>query len=549
MSPPIAPTATLATHVVVNQPPPLIDVDLYRSDRALREAVLREGGEWLDRRAGALGAAAGSARVLAMGDEANRHPPELVAFDRYGQRLDEVRFHPSYHALMALATEHRIHDLAWSSAEPGRHVAHAALLAIFAQAEAGTMCPINMTYAAVATLRQQPEVGAPWLARLIGGSYDAPLAPLAQKAGVTVGMAMTEKQGGSDVRANTTRAARLEEGAYRLHGHKWFCSAPMSDAFLTLAQAEGGLTCFLVPRVTPDATRNGIRLMRLKDKLGNRSNASAEIEYEGALAWRIGEEGRGVKAIIDMVHHTRLGTIACTLGLMRMALAQAVNHAAGRVAFGRPLIAQPAMATVLTDLALDYEAAVVLVMRIARAFGAEDESGRAFARLGVALAKYWLTQRCPGFVFACMECLGGAGYIEEGPMPRLFREAPLNAIWEGSGNVIALDVLRTLQREPAALDALLAEFAPARGLDAAFDRQVARVVDDLRGAQPSEAGARAVVERLALSLQAALLLRHAPGAVASSFIQARLGDARGFCYGGMPDGVDHPSVLKRQFDG
>ena len=392
--PPIAPSTALGTHEVLNQPPALVDVDLYACDKAMREAVLREAGPWLDARAAALGAAAGSAEVLGLGEEANRHPPELRSFDRYGRRLDEVHYHPSYHALMRLATAHRIHDIAWTATEPGRHVAHAALLALFAQAEAGTMCPINMTYAAVPTLRLQPAVSEPWLAKLIGGSYDAPLAPIAGKAGITLGMAMTEKQGGSDVRANTTRAVAEADGTVRLTGHKWFCSAPMSDGFLILAQGPGGLGCFLVPRIAPDGTRNAIRLMRLKDKLGNRSNASAEIEFQEAFAWPVGEPGRGVKAIIEMVHHTRLGTVACTLGLMRRALAEAVNHAVGRSAFGRPLIAQPAMAAVLADLALDYEAAVALVMRVAHAFEASEASGRAFARLGVALAKYWLAQRC-----------------------------------------------------------------------------------------------------------------------------------------------------------
>ena len=358
---PYAPETELETHAVTNQPSPLVDVNLYDADVALRDAVQREAGDWLDRRASALGAVVGSEAVLALGAEANRYPPELVGFDRYGRRLDEVRFHPSYHALMALATEHRIHDLAWIEDRPDAHVAHAVLLALFTEAEAGTMCPINMTYAAVPALRTEPSVSGPWLDKLIGGRYDAPLRPIAGKAGITVGMAMTEKQGGSDVRANTTRAEDLGQGLYRLIGHKWFCSAPMSDGFLTLAYARDGLTCFLVPRIAPDGERNRLQVMRLKDKLGNRSNASSEIEYHGAVAWRLGDEGRGVRTIIEMVHHTRLGTIAGTLGIMRRSLAEAVHHVSGRTAFQKRLIDQPAMTAVIADLALEYEAAAALV--------------------------------------------------------------------------------------------------------------------------------------------------------------------------------------------
>jgi putative acyl-CoA dehydrogenase len=544
--PRFAPTTRLATHEVANQPSELIDVNLYTTDLALRDAVRREAGDWLDDRATALGAVVGSEEVLALGEAANRHPPELVAFDRYGRRIDEVRFHPSYHALMTLAMDHQIHDIAWTTGRPGAHVGHAALLAIFTQAEAGTMCPINMTYAAVPALRAQPDVTGPWLARLIGGRYDAALGPLAEKAGVTIGMAMTEKQGGSDVRANTSRAYPLGEGQYRLVGHKWFCSAPMSDGFLTLAYAEGGLTCFLVPRVTPDGERNSVRLMRLKDKLGNRSNASAEIEYHDALALRLGEEGRGVKTIIDMVHHTRLGTIAGTLGIMRMALAQAVNHVTGRRAFQKALIDQPAMTAVIADLALEYEAAAALVMRVARAFDAQDEAGRAYARLIVALAKYWLTKRCANFVYEGMECHGGVGYVEETPMPRLFRESPLNAIWEGSGNVIALDVLRTLHKEPAALDAYAAEIAQAAGGNAALDRAAAQELARARAGGVGEADARRLTERLALVLQGALLVRHAPPAIADAFCVTRLGGEWGLSFGTLPAGVDVSAIVARQ---
>ncbi|WP_158811884.1 acyl-CoA dehydrogenase family protein [Beijerinckia sp. L45] len=542
----VAPTTDLGTHAVFNQPPAFAGLNLYACDRALREAVRREAGDWLDRRAQALGAACGSDEVLAWGEEANKNPPQLVAFDRYGQRLDEVRFHPSYHALMTLAMEHGIHDVAWRHDGSGRHVAHAALLALFTQTEAGVMCPINMTYAAVPALRAQPDVAAPWLKTLIGGRYDATLRPLAEKIGVTLGMAMTEKQGGSDVRANTTRAHPLGGRAYRLTGHKWFCSAPMSDAFLTLAYAEGGLSCFLVPRVLDDGVRNGIRLMRLKDKLGNRSNASAEIEYVDATAFRLGAEGGGIKTIIEMVHHTRLGTIAATLGIMRMALAQALHHAAGRRVFQKPLIDQPVMAGVLAELSLEYEAAVVLVMHVARAFEATDEAGRAYARLAVALAKYWLTKRCVPFVAECMECLGGVGYIEETMLPRLYREAPLNAIWEGSGNVIALDILRTLRKEPAALEGFAAVIAPAAGLDAPFDRAAHATLALTRAGVASDFEARHVAERMALILQGALLAQHAPAPVCEGFFIMRYGANAGLTFGASAARLDVAAILARQ---
>ena len=544
-----APATVLLTHEVSNQPGDFAGRDLFATDPALREAALREGGAWLNAPLSGLGAIVGSEPVLELGELANRHPPELVAFDRYGRRLDEVRFHPAWHALMALAMEHRIHDIAWAEARPGGHVAHAALLALFTQAEAGAMCPMSMTYSAVPALRRTPEVGGPWLEKLIGGRYDAPLRPLAEKAGVTLGMAMTEKQGGSDVRANSTRAFPLEgKGgrAYRLVGHKWFCSAPMSDAFLTLAYAPGGLSCFLVPRIAPDGERNRIQLMRLKDKLGNRSNASAEIEYHDAFAELLGEEGEGVKTIVEMVHHTRLGTIAGTLGLMRMALAQAVHHAAGRRVFQKALVDQPAMQAVLADLAVEYEAAALLVMRVARAFDGTDEGERGFSRLSVAVAKYWLTKRCPNFVYECMECLGGAGYVEETPMPRLFRESPLNAIWEGSGNVIALDILRTLAREPAALQAYAAELGMARGSNSDLDQAAEDLIARLHGSPPTEVEARHVAERMALLLQAALLEQHAPPAVADLFIATRIAGHGGRSFGSFSSAVDLRAILDRQ---
>jgi putative acyl-CoA dehydrogenase len=545
--PPFAPATRLGTHEVFNQPPPFAGFNLFEADLALKEAALREGGAWLEAPASALGAVCGSEEVLALGADANRHTPELQRFDRYGQRLDEVVFHPAYHRLMALAMEHHIHDVAWTALRPGGHVAHAVLLALFTQAEAGVMCPINMTYASVPALRKSRERTQPWLGRLLGGQYDAALRPIAEKRGITLGMAMTEKQGGSDVRANETRAEHLDAaaGLYRLVGHKWFCSAPMSDGFLTLAYAEGGLSCFLAPRITLAGERNAIHVMRLKDKLGNRSNASAEIEYHGAEAVLVGEEGRGIQTIIEMVHHTRLGTIAATLGIMRRALAEAIHHVRYRRAFQKPLIDQPAMSAVIADLAVEYEAAVHLVCRVAHSFDAEDEQGRAFARLSVALAKYWLTKRCANFVYECMECQGGAGYVEEGPLPRYYREAPLNAIWEGSGNVIALDILRTLAKEEAATTAWFAEIAPVLGQDGRFDAAAGALKNRLMHGLPGEGEARLIAESMALILQGTLLIRHSPGAVADAFIASRLAGEGGFSFGTLPHGADVTGILAR----
>jgi putative acyl-CoA dehydrogenase len=449
---------------------------------------------------------------------------------------------------MGLAMEHDIHDIPWIEEKAkGRHIGHMAMLALFTQAEAGTMCPINMTYAAVPALRRQPDVTQPWLDRLIGGRYDAALRPIAEKRGITMGMAMTEKQGGSDVRANTTKAYTVEGGnrLYRLVGHKWFCSAPMSDGFLTLGYADGGLSCFLVPRILPDGSRNTLQVMRLKDKLGNKSNASSEIEYHDTQAFLLGEEGRGINVIIDMVHHTRLGTVGATLGIMRRALAEAVNHAEGRTVFQKKLVDQPLMRGVLADLAIEYEAAVVLAVKVAAAFSSDDPEGAALARLSVALAKYWLTKRNPGFVYECMECHGGVGYVEETPMPRLFRESPVNGIWEGSGNVIALDVLRTLRREPGAIEALATELAAAKGADRAYDAAVGTLESQLAAAA-EEADGRRIAERMALLLQASLLVRHAPAAVADAFCATRLGNGGGSLFGVLPRGADTAAILARQ---
>jgi putative acyl-CoA dehydrogenase len=544
-----APQVHLETHDVTNAPPPFGARNFYAEDRALSEAARLFGGEWVDAPLSALGRAAGSEEAQQWGEDANRYLPELTTFDRFGRRIDEVKFHPAYHKLMALAMEHRIHSIGWRETRAGRHVAHAALLALATQAEAGTMCPISMTYASVAALRHQPDVAAIWAAKTIEGLYDAPLRPIAEKRGLTIGMAMTEKQGGSDVRANSTRAFPLGAGGpgagYRLVGHKWFCSAPMCDAFLTLAYADKGLSCFLVPRIKPDGERNAIQVLRLKDKLGNKSNASSEVEYHGAYSQMIGEEGRGVATIIEMVHHTRLDTMAGSLGIMRRALAEAVHHVSHRRAFQKALIDQPLMRSVIADLALDYEGAAMLTMRVGRAFDGVSAEEKSLARLGVALGKFWISKRTPQFVYECMECLGGGGYVEDSPLPRYYREAPVNAIWEGSGNVIALDILRTLAKDPASRDAYIAELAPARGAHPAFGRAFESLAAAFAKDAAPEAVARHIAETMALALQAALLLRHGAPEVASAYCDARLGE-RGLNFGAGAARIDAGAVIARQ---
>jgi len=537
-----------ATHQVLNQPPPRGDTDLWASDAALREAATREGAA---AHAGPLAAYArhlGRAETRDQARAANRNPPELRAFDSGGRRIDEVAFHPAYHALMTLGLEAGYAALAWEDGPPGGHTAHAAMVYLTSQVEPGVCCPMTMTYAAVPALQADTALAAEWVPRLLSRRYDPAARPVTQKSGATIGMAMTEKQGGSDLRANTTRAEPDGEG-YRLTGHKWFCSAPMSDAFLTLAKAPGGLTCFLVPRWTPDGGRNAIHLMRLKDKLGNRANASAEIEYHGAFARRLGDEGAGVRTILTMVHHTRLDTALAPAGLMRAALAEAIWWCHHRSAFQRRLIDQPLMRAVLADLALEVEGAVALGFRVARAFdeSAADPAAAAFARLAVALAKYSINKRCPAVIYEAMEALGGGGYVEESPLPMLYREAPLNSIWEGSGNIICLDVIRTLGREPAAFVALAAELDLARGADRRYDVALDAALQRWPKTPP-EAEARRYTETFARLLEAGLLLRHAPSAVAGAYAAARLGESRGPGYGALPGGLDCGPILARITD-
>ena len=545
-----APLTELATHRVENQPPPLCDYNLFELDVALREGLAREGAGWAESQVHGLARELGSERVMELGDLANRNPPELRIFDRYGQRIDEVRYHPAYHGLMELGIAHGVPSLAWTADRPGAHVAHVALTYLFSQIEAGVVCPFTMTYAVVPAIRSQPGLGDAWVRGVLSTTYDPRSLPASEKLGLTAGMAMTEKQGGSDVRSNTTRAEPAgagDEHEYVLTGHKWFCSAPMSDFFLTLAQTSRGLSCFLVPRWLPDGSRNRIRLQRLKDKLGNRSNASSEIEYERAHAWRLGEEGRGVRTIIEMVHHTRNDTVAAPAAFMRQALVQAIHHARHRKAFGRRLADQPLMQAVLADLALEVEAALVLSLRVARSFGApqEDVRERAFCRLATAVAKYWLNKRAPGHVVEALECLGGAGYVEESILPRLYREAPLNGIWEGSGNVICLDVLRAIGRDPETIEAVLAELETTRGSDHRLDDVVAAIGAALGRAADLEARARWLTENLALALQGSLLLRNAPTEVAEAFLASRLGTDRARVFGTLPFGIDPKPIVER----
>ncbi len=541
------PRADLQTHDVTNQPPPFEDINIFETDAALANAVEENGGRTHAKHLSDFGGQCGSAEVVEWSRQANHYPPQLRSFDRYGHRIDEVEFHPAYHELMSLGLGAGVAAGAWTAKEAG-HVLHAGLLYMMGQADGGVCCPMSMTYAAVPALRHAPEIAKEWEPRVTANAYDPRFIPAADKKAATMGMAMTEKQGGSDIRANTTRANAIGGDEYELTGHKWFCSAPMCDAFLTLAQTDAGVTCFLVPRWRRDGTRNAFHIMRLKDKLGDRSNASSEIEYHGAYARRVGEEGRGVKTIIDMVQHTRLDCVVGSAGGMRAALAQALWHAGHRTAFQKKLVDQPAMAAVLTDLALECEAATALAFRLARAFDAtaSSESEAAFARLATPIAKYWICKRQPGFVYEALECHGGAGFVEEGPMPRLFRASPLNAIWEGSGNVIALDILRAIAREPDSLAAVRAELDAARGANALYDRHVAGLAKWLEPSALGESTARAFAEEMALALEAAALMQTAPGHVVDGFCSARLNnDGKSLAYGALDGTVDCASIIER----
>jgi len=526
----------MPTHEVQNQPPPLEDHDPVALDAALREALQREGAGWAETEVAEFGRRTASRQAIEWGFLANANPPRLRTHDRFGNRIDEVEFHPAWHELMRLSISHGVHALPWRDPRPGAQVARAALMMLDSQNEFGHGCPISMTYSAFPALQQLLE---PWGAKITSLHYDPRSIPSAQKSGALIGMAMTEKQGGSDVRANTTRAERAD-GAYLLTGHKWFCSAPMSDAFLVLAQAEKGLSCFLLPRWTPEGARNRFHLQRLKDKLGNRSNASAEVELDGAWAQLVGEEGRGLQAILEMVNHTRLDCVIASSGMMRQALAQAMHHCAYRRAFGKRLAEQPLMRAVLADLALESEAATALMMRLARSYQGKEEAP--FRRIATAIAKYWICKRAAPHAAEALECLGGNGYVEESILPRVYREAPLNSLWEGSGNVICLDVLRALAKEPQAREALVAELRLGRGADGHLDRALDTVLAQVQ--QPEESQARRLVESLALALQASLLVRHSPPAVADAFCATRLGE-QSYAFGALPKGADVSAILSR----
>ncbi|TMM15874.1 MAG: isovaleryl-CoA dehydrogenase [Actinobacteria bacterium] len=546
------------THTVFNQPPPLEHLDVYTTNLPLVEAVEREGAGWVHERAAELGRFVGGAPQQSWGRLANENRPVLRTHDRYGNRIDEVEFHPAWHQLMQMGVENGLHSLPWTSDEPCAHTARAALYMTAMQAEAGFCCPITMTFAVVPALRAQPELAAEWEPRLMARTYDPRLLPPGEKASAIAGMAMTEKQGGSDVRANTTVATPLGAGGpggeYEITGHKWFCSAPMSDIFLVLAQTEEGLSCFLLPRILRDGSRNAFHIQRLKDKLGNRSNASSELELHGAWAQMVGEPGRGVPTIIEMVGHTRLDCVIGSAAGMRAGLVSAIHHAAHRRTFGKRLIEQPLMRNVLADLCVESEATTALAMRLARAYDEADADARAgengtdaqlFKRLATAAGKYWTCKRAPGHACEALECLGGNGYVEESGMPRLYREAPLASIWEGSGNVMSLDVLRALARSPRSLEVFLAEVEQARGADARLDARVEALKRQFSDAGTLETRARRVVEAMALCLQGSLLVRNGAPAVADAFCASRLGADGGLEYGTLPAGTDFEAILER----
>lgn len=539
-----------ATHDVINVGRELCDYNMYTQDAALREAVRREGAGWAHDDLSTFGALTGSAEYLELGVLANKHLPELDTHDRFGNRADRVSFHPAYHTLMKTAIAHGNHASPWSDPRPGAHVARTASYYLQSQVEAGHCCPITMTFACVPALRATPELAALWEPRIISRVYDPRNVPDGQKQGITIGMAMTEKQGGSDVRSNTTRAWPLGAGgpgqAYELVGHKYFVSAPMCDAFLALAQAPGGLSCFLVPRWRPDGSKNPLQLIRLKRKMGNASNASSETELRGALGWMVGEEGRGVRTIIDMVAMTRFDCMIGSAAGQRAAVSLALHHCTIRSAFGQVLNHQPLMRNVLADIVLENEGSLAMTMRMARALDhRESLEEDLLMRLCIGVGKYWICKRTPQHAYEAMECIGGSGVMEDSPFPRLFRESPVNAIWEGSGNVQCLDVLRAVKKTPAVVEVFFGELARARGADARLDAWVAQLQRELRNTTELEYRSRDLVDRMALALQAALLLQHAPAFVADAFCASRLTVTGQHNYGCLPTGVDTVAVIER----
>lgn len=544
------------THFVENQPPWRVDVDEYTANAPLVSAVDAFGAGWADTGLRGVGQLVGSLDFQRDAELANIHSPELHTHDRWGFRLDEVEYDPSYHRVISAAIAHGAHTSAWAEPRPGAHVARAATFMLFAQVEPGHACPVSMTHAAVASIADSPWVADEWMPRLMSRDYEPRLLPAEQKPSALVGMAMTEKQGGSDVRAGTTVGVSMGGHAYQLTGHKWFCSAPMSDGFLVLAQTrrggtEEGLSCLFVPRILPGGTRNVFRLQRLKDKLGNRSNASGEVEFDGTVGFVLGEPGRGVPTIIEMVQRTRLDCVLGTAAGMRQSVAEAVWHARGRQAFGAALVDQPAMTAVLADLALESEAAMLTGLRVAQLFEAEASAQDiALRRLATPVSKYWVCKRGPHHAYEALECLGGNGYTEAFPLARRYREQPVMAIWEGSGNIIALDVLRALTRDPESAEAFAAEVTVTRGASAALDAHTDRALALLRGLQGADPAvaqgqARRLTELLALSFQASLMVRHAPTRDAEAFIAARLGEDRAAQYGVLPPGTDAAAIVAR----
>ena len=537
------------THEVLNQPTALEGRNLYEDDQGIQDALHREGGGEYEEQVANYGAIAGG-ELMEAGFLANENLPVLHTHDRFGHRRDEVTFHPAYHRAMELGITHGLTSLTWTGGK-GARVARSALIYLHAQGEAGTQCPLTMTHAAIPSLRAQPEVAEKWEPLILANKYDKRFIAADQKEGVTIGMAMTEKQGGSDVRANTTVANPIGQPGpgqwYELVGHKWFVSAPMCDAFLTLAQTDKGLTCFLLPRWTPDGEKNRFHLQRLKNKLGNRSNASSEAEYLGAKAVMVGEEGRGVATIIQMVGETRLDCIIGSAALIRQAVVQAIHYCSGRKAFGNYLVDQPLMKNVLADLVLEAEASIALGMRMARAHEAADsnEQEALLARIATAAGKYWVCKRAPLAVNEAQECLGGAGYIEESILPRLYREAPVNAIWEGSGNVQCLDVLRAMSKHPGTLDALFAEIATAEGADPRFDRFVGDLKESFSDQSQIQLRSRRIVEKVALALQATVLINGGNDALADAFCASRLDGDAGLMFGTLPAGTAIDELVER----
>jgi len=533
-----------ATHEVLNQPPPLADYDAYATDENLRGIVRAFGAEWAAPRLAKAGRTVGSAHVQSLARQANRHTPELKTHDRFGNRVDEIEFHPAWHELMGLAMSQETHSLAWTERRPGAQVARAALAYLWNEGENGIMCPILMTYASVPTLRSDPDIAGAWEPKVLSTRYDPRQISAADKTGVTVGMAMTEKQGGSDLRQTQTVAER-DSGEWRIVGHKWFFSVPHSDIFIALARTERGVSCFLVPGWLPDGSRNHIMIQRLKDKAGNKSNASSEVEFRGAYARLIGEEGHGIREAIGMGHLTRLDCAISSAGIMRLAVAQAAHHASHRRAFQKALIDQPMMTNVIADLHVEATAAAWLAFRVAAALDREgDESERLLNRIGAPIAKYWVCKRAVSLVHEALECHGGNGFIEDHLMARLYREAPLNGIWEGSGNVMALDVLRSMAREPGSVSALLTEIAAAKGQDARLDAAIRDIEADLADLSRHEGQARRLVERLAVLLCASLLVRHAPPELADAYIASRIGGGWTGAYGTLPRGIDTARIAR-----